>query len=128
MHDKRKQPDTSAEMEIDMSEKTKVEVKIQGRLHTIVADESEEYIYRISSYVDKKMSEISSRNSRLSMDMTATLTAINLADELFKSKQTEDNLRRQLLQYAEDARKAEEQIKMLKFEITELRNKIEKRR
>ena len=35
-----------------MSERNKVEVKIRGRFFTITANEPEEYIYKICSYVE----------------------------------------------------------------------------
>ena len=37
-----------------MSDRNKVEVKIRGRFFTITANEPEEYIYKICSYVDRK--------------------------------------------------------------------------
>ena len=107
-----------------MSGKNKVEVKIQGRQYTIVASEPDEYIYKIASYVDKKINEVSDMNSRLSMDMAAVLSAINIADEYYKSQKTEDSLRRQLLDYVEEARRSDEKIKMLEFEVSEIKAKL----
>ena len=104
-----------------MAEKNKVEVKIQGKQYTIVAPEANDYIYRIASYVDKKITEVSSMNSKLSMDMAAVLAAINVTDELFKSSGTEDNLRKQILEYVDEAKKYSERIKSLEFEIAELK-------
>lgn len=110
-----------------MGEKNKLEVKIQGRQYTIVASEPSEYIYKIASYVDKKITEISEMNSRLSMDMAAVLTAINISDEYFKSQQTEDNLRRQLLDYVDETHRAHEKIKQLEFEVNEVKANLKKK-
>ena len=100
-----------------MSEVNKLEVNIQGRAYTLRAAENDEYIYKIAAYVDRKLGEIAAMNSRLSMDMTAVLGAVNIADEYFKVLQLEDNLRAQVLQYAEDIRKAEEKIRKLEAQV-----------
>ena len=104
-----------------MGDKNKVEVKIQGKQYTIVAPEADDYIYRIASYVDRKISEVSGMNARLSMDMAAVLAAINVTDELFKSSNTEDNLRKQILEYVDEAKKHSERIKALEIEISEMK-------
>lgn len=107
-----------------MIERNKVEVKIQGRQYTVVGAEPDEYIYKIASYLDKKISEVSNRNPRLSMDMASVLAALNIADEHFKSQLAEDNLRKQILEYVDEARKSKEQIKVLELENKELKEKL----
>lgn len=107
-----------------MIERNKVEVKIQGRQYTVVGAEPDEYIYKIASYLDKKISEVSNRNPRLSMDMASVLAALNIADEYFKSQLAEDNLRKQILEYVDEARKSKEQIKVLELENKELKEKL----
>ena len=107
-----------------MSDRNKVEVKIRGRFFTITANEPEEYIYKICSYVDRKMDEILQMNSRLSTDMAALLTAINISDEYYKSHVAEDNLREQILMYDEEAGRYEKQIKELEAQVTQLKEQL----
>lgn len=102
-----------------MSEKNKAEVKIRGRFYTITANEPEEYIYKICTYVDKKMNEITQMNSRLSTEMASVLTAINVADDFYKVQASEDNLRKQILKYDEEAVKYERKIKELESQLAE---------
>ncbi|MBE7026620.1 MAG: cell division protein ZapA [Ruminococcaceae bacterium] len=102
-----------------MSEKNKVEVKIRGRFYTITANEPEEYIYKICTYVDKKMNEITQMNSRLSTEMASVLTAINVADDFYKVQSSEDNLRKQILKYDEEADGYERRIKELENQLAE---------
>jgi cell division protein ZapA len=64
--------------------KNRVEVRISGNEYTIIGNESDEYIQKIALYVDRKMSEITKSNNNLSTSMVAVLTAVNLADELYK--------------------------------------------
>lgn len=110
-----------------MSERNKLEVKIQGRQYTIVANEPDEYIYKIASYVDKKITEVSEMNARLSMDMASVLAAINLADEYFKSQQSEDHLRKQVLEYVDEAKRADERYRELELENRELQVKLKEK-
>ncbi len=110
-----------------MKESNRVEVKIQGRQYTIVASEPDEYIYKIASYVDKKITEISEMNPRLSMDMASVLAAINISDEYFKSQSDEDNLRRQILEYVDESKRTKDQMKMLEFENSELKDKLKEK-
>ena len=67
-----------------MAAKNRVEVRIAGKEYTIIGNESDEYIQKIALYVDRKMGEITTSNNNLSTSMVAVLTALNLADELYK--------------------------------------------
>lgn len=102
-----------------MGEKVKMEVKIRGKYYTVVADEAEEYIYKICSYVDKKVTEIADMNPRLGTEMASILTAINTADELYKKMESEDNLRNQILEYGKEITKLERRIKELEEKLGE---------
>lgn len=79
-----------------MSVRNKVELRIGGKDYTIVGTEPEEHIQRVGLYIDKKMCEIMKMNNKLSTSMVAVLTAINVADEYFKLRDSELNLRREL--------------------------------
>lgn len=82
-----------------MSERNKLDVKIGGKEYTIIAGESEEYMHKVAGFVDKKMSAIVKADNRLSTSMVAVLTAINVADEYMKLKESEDKLIAQLMEY-----------------------------
>ncbi len=107
-----------------MSDRNKVEVKIRGRFFTITANEPEEYIYKICSYVDRKMDEILQMNPRLSMDTAALLTAINISDEAYKSHVAEDNMRSQILKYDEEADRYEKRIKELEDQLKKAQEQL----
>ncbi len=79
-----------------MSDRNKVEVKIRGRFFTITANEPEGIFIKYARMLTEKMDEILQMNSRLSTDMAALLTAINISDEYYKSHVAEDNLREQI--------------------------------
>lgn len=104
--------------------KNKVEVKINGKEYTIIGVESEEYIQKVALYIDKKMNEIYSGNNRLSTAMTAVLTAINVADDYFKSYENADHLRVQVQQYISELDKNNTEKEEYKRENEKLKNTI----
>jgi cell division protein ZapA len=70
-----------------MAKVHKTQVEILGETLTIRADEDPDYIVKIAKYVDKKAREITSKTATVSTAKTAMLVALNIADELFKTKE-----------------------------------------
>ncbi len=68
-----------------MTNRNKTEVYIYGSKYTISGAESEEYMHKLSLYVDKKMREFSEVNNALSSGMISVLASINIADDYFKT-------------------------------------------
>ncbi|MCR4842811.1 MAG: cell division protein ZapA [Eubacterium sp.] len=77
-----------------MSNKTSVEVLIGGKIYELAGFESEEYLQRVASFINSKISELDEveANRRMPADMKAVLIELNLADSYFKTKKTADNL------------------------------------
>lgn len=75
-----------------MNQKNTVTVKICGNEYTVTADESVDYIRKVTDYVDKKMTELHNLDSRLSTSFLAVLTAINCADTAIKLKKENEKL------------------------------------
>lgn len=76
--------------------KNRVNVKIYGEEYTMRSPSSPEYMKRIAHYVDEKMKHIGQANSRLGVNKVAVLTALNLADELFRVRKELRELESQL--------------------------------
>ena len=106
-----------------MADKTRMEVKIRGKYYTIVADEPEEYVYKICAHVDRKVSEICNMNPRLGTEMSSILTAINMADELYKTGMSEDNLRKQIIEYGREISELESKVAQLEAKLKLAENK-----
>jgi cell division protein ZapA len=104
-----------------MDEKNKVVIRICGKDYTIVGNEPEEYIQKVSFYIDKKTREIMSGNPKLSTAMAAVLTSINIADDYFKCNENLENIRKQVQVYADELDKSMTEINVLKREIEELK-------
>ena len=64
----------------------KIKVTIYGNEYTITSDADPEHILRIAKYVDQQMKRTSSIVSFSSNTKIAILTALNIADELYREK------------------------------------------
>ena len=71
-----------------MSNKTDIEVIIGGKVLTLSGSESEEYLQKVASYINNKISDCTRIDSykRQSQDMQSILLALNIADDYFKAK------------------------------------------
>ena len=70
-----------------MPEKNKVVAKIAGNEYIICGTESPEYIQKIALLVDRRLLDITRRNHLLSTSMASVLTAVNMADEVYKAQE-----------------------------------------
>jgi cell division protein ZapA len=62
-----------------------VEVEIFGQIFRVAAgDAAPAYIQRLAYYVDEKMRAIASATKTMPLNRMAILTALNIADDLFK--------------------------------------------
>ncbi|MEZ0537951.1 cell division protein ZapA [Caldicellulosiruptoraceae bacterium PP1] len=67
-----------------MDEIKRIEVKIAGMSYMLKTDEDDEYILKLSNYVNKKMNEVMNSEPRLSTALMAVLASLLIADEYFK--------------------------------------------
>lgn len=76
-------------------EKTRTTVRIAGNNYSMSGYDTEDYMRRVALYVDRKIQEISMTTRRSTQD-TAVLTAVTLADDLFKAQDEISRLRHEL--------------------------------
>ena len=71
-----------------MAAKTDAEVIIGGKVLTLCGYESEEYLQKVASYINNKLTEYSKVDSfrRQPLDMQSILMQLNIADDYFKAK------------------------------------------
>ena len=79
-----------------MAERNKLTVQIANKDYTLVSEESREYMLEVSYYVDRQMKRIKGLNNFMSTNMVAVLTAVNLVDELFKTKRDQKKTEEEL--------------------------------
>lgn len=69
-----------------------VEVYILGQKYTIKGEASEEYIRKLASYVDERLKEVHTSLPNITPVKATILTALNIADELFRLKNEQEKL------------------------------------
>ena len=71
-----------------MSAKKSTQVLIGGKIYTLSGYEEEDYLQRIATYINGKLSEFEELESvhNFTVDMKNTLLDINIADDYFKAK------------------------------------------
>ena len=84
--------------EDNMGNSNDIEVVIGGKVITLSGTESEEYIQKVASYINNKISEYNNVDSfrRQSADMQNVLLLLNIADDYFKIKKQIDSLQDEL--------------------------------
>jgi cell division protein ZapA len=70
-----------------------VKLDIYGQTYNLNVDENEEYLKELAAYVDKKMHDVSAAAQTVDSVKVAVLTALNIADELFLARSSEEQLR-----------------------------------
>ena len=102
------------------SSKNYTEVLIGGKVFTLSGFESEEYLQRVSTYLNHKMSECASMDGyrRQSAEMRSTLLALNIADDYFKAK-------KQIGVMEEEIAAKEKELYDLKHELIAAQIKLE---
>jgi cell division protein ZapA len=109
-----------------MSDKNKVTVKIMDRDYTLVSDDSREHMQRVANYVDDKMRETYSSNKKLSTSMIGVLTALNVADELFKVLIEKEELEKRINSPQYELKSARDELDAVVSEYERRSNAYEK--
>ncbi|MCD8143956.1 MAG: cell division protein ZapA [Oscillospiraceae bacterium] len=92
----------------------KVTVTLDGRRYRLAAEEDPAYMEEVAAFVDQQLKDVRQGNQFRSGVDCATVTALNLADTLFKERATAEDLRLQLKQALDDTRKAEQKLREYK--------------
>lgn len=87
-------------------EKIKTTVRIAGKEFVITSTDSEEYVQRVTAWVDRRMRELGAV-SHLPASQLAILTAVNAADDMMKSRDEIARLRREIAELRAGTEKAE---------------------
>lgn len=94
-----------------------VTVKINGTEYPLKGEENAEYLLKLAKYVDRKVKKLIENNSSLSTASASVLTAINVADDMFKLQAACDELNNKLDLCKDSERDLNEQIEALKKQI-----------
>ncbi len=102
------------------SSKNYTEVLIGGKVFTLSGFESEEYLQKVSTYLNHKIAECASMEgfNRQSAETRSTLLALNIADDYFKAK-------RQGAALEQDVEQKDKEMYDLKHELISTQIKCE---
>lgn len=103
-----------------MTAKTDTEVIIGGKVFTLSGYESEEYLQKVASYINNKVSEYNKVDSfrRQPIDTQSVLLQLNIADDYFKAK-------KQIALLEEETQNKERELYNLKHELIAAQIKLE---
>jgi cell division protein ZapA len=73
-----------------------VEVTILGQKYTLKGDAQEDYIKKLAAFVDGKLKEVYSSSPSITPLKAAILASLNIADELHKLQEAEENIARNI--------------------------------
>ena len=105
--------------------KNKVRLSLFGTDYIITSDEEESYVRRIGDEVEKRITANMQQNTRISVLMSAVLTALDYCDEAKKANQSADNLRSQIKDYLEESAKARMEAGEARREIENMKREIQ---
>ena len=108
------------------SSKNYTEVLIGGKVFTLSGFESEDYLQKVSTYLNHKIEECTSSDGyrKQSAEARSVLLALNIADDYFKAKKQISILKHELISVQIKYENAEKALDKLKAENQELQMKI----
>ncbi len=109
-----------------MAAKKKIEVVIYGTEYVMVSEKSEEYINALADKVDTVMQEIGKSNSRYNPTMVAVLAALNLADDLNKSREEYEHTSEKLENIQGELQRPFEELNELRQELEAIKEQYTK--
>ena len=90
---------------------SKVRLNICGSSYVVNTSESEDYMQNLADRLNLDMNELMASSNSVSITTAAVMTALNYRDELEKASGSADNMRRQIKDYLEDARRENASLK-----------------
>lgn len=102
----------------------KIRLMIAGEEYNLSTDDDLDYVASLGAELDRRISELMSGNTRISVTQAAIVTALEFADAAKKSEQTSENLRTQIQEYLEDAARARTDAEISKREAERLAKEL----
>ncbi|MCI5924149.1 MAG: cell division protein ZapA [Oscillospiraceae bacterium] len=101
----------------------RIKIILAGKEYTIQTEESGSYVKQLAESLNKKIEEFMQANESVSMTSASMLVALGLMDDCIKASSDKDNLRKQVIDYLEEATRSRTEITELKKELDALREK-----
>lgn len=95
----------------------KIKLTIANEEYNISTDNDLDYVAQLGEELNRRITDIISGSSRISVTQAAILTALEYADAAKKGETTSENLRGQIQEYLEDAARARTDAEIAKREL-----------
>lgn len=105
--------------------KHEVTVRLFGRDYNLYTEESKEYTDELAAALNRRMEDMTSGKSTLSVQDAAALIALETFDTLHKLRVNQENIRSQIKVYFDDANEAKARAEAAEKENAELKAKLE---
>lgn len=103
----------------------RIKIVLSGKEYTIQTEESSSYVKQLAEALDAKIDDYMSQNDSISVTSACMLVALGLMDDSIKAASDKENLRKQVIDYLEEATKARTEIMEMKKELEALKQKNE---
>ena len=101
----------------------RIKIILAGKEYTIQTEESGSYVKQLAESLNKKIEEFMQAKESVYMTSASMLVALGLMDDCIKASSDKDNLRKQVIDYLEEATRSRTEITELKKELDALREK-----
>lgn len=105
-------------------ELNRVSVTINGNEYILKSDYPEEHVIKLANYVDNVIKELMQSYKNLSQVQLFLLASLNIADELFMSKEENNAIKKELLSLKTELEEKNRRIKELEQELENTVNKL----
>lgn len=99
----------------------KIKIVLSGKEYTIQTEESVSYVKQLAEELDRKISDYMEQNSSITVTSACMLVSLGLMDDCIRASSDKENLRKQVIEYLEEATQARTEITELKKENEALR-------
>ena len=105
--------------------KQRVKVVLCGKEYALQTEDAPSYVYQLAKNLEKRISDITENNPRVSAHSAVMMVALSTMDELTKANNSVEVIRSQVKEYVDEAGKARLELDAALREIDVLKAKIE---
>ena len=105
--------------------KQRVKVVLCGKEYALQTEDAPSYVYQLAKNLEKRLSDITENNPRVSAHSAVMMVALSTMDELTKANNSVEVIRSQVKEYVDEAGKARLERDAALREIDVLKAKIE---
>ena len=109
-----------------MSAKTSTEVVIDGKVYTLSGYEGEDYLQKVASYINGKISELEAVEEyrHITPNMKNTLIQLNIADDYFKARDRVMSMEAEMKQKDQEIYNLKHELVSLQVKDNEMENQL----